>query len=160
MSREAYGYIYKIIFTDGRYYIGQSRGSSVRKHYYGSGIYMKKYLSTHGPDGLNRVILCWVYGDQNDLNNSEANLLGDKYKTDPMCVNLQPGGNQAGASDEFREKMRAINTGKKLSHETRAKLSVLRTGAGNSFYGRKHSEETKAKMRKPHKTYIRRLAVQ
>lgn len=160
MSREPYGYIYKTIFPDGRYYIGQSKGATVRKHYYGSGIYINKYLSTYSSSLLQREILCWVFGSQEELNDAEFLLVGDKYETDNLCVNLQPGGNQAGASDEFREKMRIINTGKKLSCETRAKLSRLRTGSGNSFYGKKHSEETKAKMRKPHKTYNRRLVVQ
>lgn len=161
MSREPYGYIYKTIFPDGKYYIGQSKGTTIRKYYYGSGIYINKYLSTHGSELLQREVLRWVSGSQKELNDAEAFFVGDKYKTDVSCVNFQPGGNQSGASDEFREKMRIINTGKKLSADTRAKLSaklsIIQTGSGNSFYGKKHSEETKAKMRKQHKTYIRKL---
>lgn len=160
MSSELYGYIYKTIFPDGRYYIGQSKGSEVREYYFGSGIYINKYLSTHTTKSLRRVILCWVSGRQKDLNDAEALFIGDKYRDDALCVNFQPGGNQAGASDEFREKMRAINTGRKLSYDTRKKLSKLRSGSGNSFYGKKHSLETLIKMRKPHKTYNRKLQLQ
>lgn len=149
MSKEIYGYIYKTILPDGRYYIGQSRGSKIRPNYFGSGTYMLKYLSSHSAEDLELIVVEWVYGSQEDLNTVEARILGDKYKKDPLCVNLQPGGNQAGASDDFREKMRIINTGRKASEETRKKLSMMRTGEGNSFYGKKHTEETKAKMRKP-----------
>lgn len=92
MSEEPYGYIYKTIFPDGKYYIGQSKGRVVRKYYYGSGIYINKYLSTHTSSLLRRNILCWVSGSQKDLNNAEAFFLGDKYKTDSLCVNFQPGG--------------------------------------------------------------------
>ena len=158
MSEKPYGYIYKTKFPDGRYYIGQSKGSIVRKNYFGSGIYIRKYLSSHSSDTLQIEILTWVFGEQPELNSAEAEYVKERYREDPLCVNLRPGGNQAGASDAFREKMRKINTGRKLSSDTRLKLSILRSGSGNSFYGRKHSEETREKMRKPHKTYTRKLS--
>lgn len=44
MSDKLYGYIYKTILPDGRYYIGQSNGNVIRKYYYGSGIYINKYM--------------------------------------------------------------------------------------------------------------------
>lgn len=153
MSITTYGYIYKTTFPDDRYYIGQSKGNRVRPLYYGSGLFVLSFIKQYGKYGLKREVLSWVDGDQKALNSEEVLFLGDKYKTDHMCVNRGPGGNRGGATDEFREKMRLINTGKKLSHETRRKLSTLISGAGNSFYGRKHTEETKSKMRKPHRTY-------
>lgn len=39
-------------------------------------------------------------------------------------------------------KIAASNTGKKASEETKAKLSVLRMGENNPFYGKKHSQLT------------------
>lgn len=153
MSDNIYGYIYKTTFPDGRYYIGQSKGNVERPFYFGSGLFVLNFIKQYGSSALKREILSWVHGNQKNLNAEEVKFLADRYKTDPMCVNRRPGGNRGGATDEFREKMRLINTGKKLSTETRARLSVLRTGAGNSFYGKKHTEQTKNKMRKPHKTY-------
>jgi hypothetical protein len=44
-------------------------------------------------------------------------------------------------SEEYREKLRKVNTGKKMSKESIEKLK-------DSLKGRKHSEETKAKMSK------------
>ena len=43
----------------------------------------------------------------------------------------------------FKEKLRNANLGKKASPETRAKMSKMRTGTNNSFYGKSHTEKTK-----------------
>jgi plasmid stability protein len=49
---------------------------------------------------------------------------------------------------ETRAKIRAANSGRKLSMEHRAKLRAAKLGKKRG----PHSEETKAKMRKPHKS--------
>lgn len=49
------------------------------------------------------------------------------------------------ASEEFREKMRQINIGKKYSDETNAKKG--KKGVEHPWYGRRHTEESKEKMR-------------
>lgn len=153
MSTQPYGYIYKTTFPDGKYYIGQSSGGKEKKNYFGSGRYILNFVKHNGTSQLKRDILVWVFGGQKELNEEECRILGDKYKTDYLCVNLRPGGNRGGASEAFRERMRAINTGRRATVQTRRKLSEMRVGAGNNFYGRKHTEETKNKMRKPHRTY-------
>ena len=51
-------------------------------------------------------------------------------------------------SAEQKERLRIINTGKHHSAETKKKLSDMFTGVNNPFYGRKHSDETMANMRK------------
>jgi hypothetical protein len=49
-------------------------------------------------------------------------------------------------SPEHKAKLSIDNKGKKLSQETINKMKN-RTGEKNVFYGKKHSEETKAKIR-------------
>nr|QJS52042.1 putative GIY-YIG homing endonuclease [Bulbochaete rectangularis var. hiloensis] len=44
------------------------------------------------------------------------------------------------------EKIRQKRLGKKLSKETRAKLSKIFAGENNPFFGKKHSEELKLKL--------------
>ncbi len=52
-------------------------------------------------------------------------------------------------SEETKKKITKARTGRKHSKETRQKMSKSQTGKNNHFYGRKHSEETKIKMRGP-----------
>lgn len=54
-------------------------------------------------------------------------------------------------SEETRRKISIGNTGKKATSAQRAKMSIYRKGAGNSFYGRKHTAKTKLKQSQSHK---------
>lgn len=49
-------------------------------------------------------------------------------------------------SDTTKEKIRKTLTGYKQSQETKNLLSVIRLGVGNSFFGKKHTEESRKKM--------------
>lgn len=124
-----YGYVYRTdIPTVGAYYIGQHRGK-FSTSYYGSGIHMLNYLKKYGSKGLTVTLLAWA-DSQEELNALELELLGDKYKTDPNCWNLRAGGMQPGCS-----------------YETRKKLHLAGLGKVNPMLGRKHTEESKLKMR-------------
>ena len=54
-------------------------------------------------------------------------------------------------SDEYKEKIRKITTGKYPSKETREKLSALKMGEKNHFFGKHHTEESKQKISKNRK---------
>ena len=71
--------------------------------------------------------------------------------TDETRARIAAGNRGKVFSEETRARMRAAQLGKTLSPETRAKLSAARRGnknaVGNKIWvGRKHSEESKAKM--------------
>lgn len=91
-----YGFIYKTVLPDGRYYIGQHKiisYNTLDPYYVGSGRIMKDYINSKGRQGLTRTILEFA----NDA--VELNLLESKYVTsvelsDPMCLNLDHGGAQ------------------------------------------------------------------
>lgn len=51
--------------------------------------------------------------------------------------------------EETKEKISKIKTGKKASDETKEKMSDSHSGEKNHFYGKKHSDETLSKTRKP-----------
>jgi len=51
-------------------------------------------------------------------------------------------------SEETKKKMSEAKKGKKLSEEHKKKLSEIRQGENNSFYGKKHTPETIAKIKK------------
>lgn len=62
-------------------------------------------------------------------------------------------GNTSGRifSDETKEKMRQKSLGRKVSEESRKKMSISRTGSNNGMYGKKHTEESKQKISKNRK---------
>ena len=87
-------YIYKITLTEGslkdHYYIGQHKSKSLKDNYKGSGRFVRDYYKKY-PDSYIKEILC-LCNDKDELNAAEAFYVGDKYETDPMCLNLCAGG--------------------------------------------------------------------
>lgn len=131
-----YYYIYKITCTAGsfkdHYYIGQRKCYCLPEEdpYKGSGRQIKDYYKKY-PHDYKKEIIC-LCKDEDDLNQKEAFYIGDKYETDPKCLNLRAGGNQAGMSEETRKKM----------SDNHADI----IGEKNPFYGKHHSEESRRKM--------------
>lgn len=124
-----YYYIYKITCTQGSfkdmYYIGQHRTNNLDDGYKGSGSLLKKYYKKF-PDGYIKEILCFCK-DEIDLNQSEKQYIGDKYDTDPKCLNLCPGGG----------------------------VPPILYGDKNGFYGKHHSSDTKQKQSACIKNYYK-----
>lgn len=134
-----YRYTYKIVCLlgksfKGHYYLGQHTTNNLNDGYCGSGKklqrYFKKYGAVEGETYIKEIIqFC---NSQEDLNKAEYELIGDKYDTDPMCMNLRAGGMQCGASEESRKQMRISSIGK---------------GNANWVEGYSHTEEECQKMR-------------
>ena len=89
-----YGFIYKTILPDGRYYIGQHKiinHITLDPAYFGSGVIIRDYIKAKGTAGLLREILAF------ECNNIELNLLESRIITkemlnDPLNINLDLGG--------------------------------------------------------------------
>lgn len=60
---------------------------------------------------------------------------------------IRAGKNPHKWTDESRKKLSNSKKGVKASQETKEKLSIVRRGKNNSFYGKHHSEETKELLR-------------
>lgn len=61
--------------------------------------------------------------------------------------NLREGGVHGKFSLQSRQKLAAVKTGKPLKPEHRNNIARAMSGSGNGFYGKKHTEEFKTKMR-------------
>lgn len=90
-------YIYKIHFLcgypTGRYYLGKHTGY-ISDSYTGSGqfcfAYFKKYGKIEGETYIKEII---EINPSKDVNRDrEIIVIGDKWKTDPLCMNQAPGG--------------------------------------------------------------------
>lgn len=160
--------IYKLTCNNnGKIYIGKSINISDRIKVYrrgknAIGNYLKNAIIKHGWDSFAVEVLEVVESfdkvrDNDKLLKREAYYIElfdatdkdngyniCKYSTDKTGMKM---------SDEFKEKCRKANLGKKLSDETRAKMSQKKLSSKhkeilrNVHVGRKCSEETKEKMR-------------
>jgi len=148
-------YTYKITLLKGslagHYYYGQHRTNNLNDGYCGSGRIIKDYFKCYDKiEGITYVkSIIQFYNTPEELNIAENELIGDKYITDNLCINLIPGGNGKGRnkgykhSDETKQKMSISKKGKKITEEHKNKISESRKG--KTF--KPHSEETKQKMR-------------
>jgi hypothetical protein len=161
-----YYYTYTIYFTDGYYYHGR-RTSDVPPEedmYFGTPkVHKDKWLDT-----MYWKVIENTYSTPEELTEAEYDLIGDKFKTDSMCLNehngkkfLYRGGKKLSEetkqkiseakkgkklSEETRQKMSEAQKGKKLSEETRQKMSEAKKGDNNPNYGKKLPEEHRQKI--------------
>ena len=93
-QNKPYGFIYKTILPDGRYYIGQHKiisWNTLDPTYFGSGIIIKDYIKSRGTGELVREIL--EFGNSHDeLNLLEVKYITDDVINDPLNLNLDKGG--------------------------------------------------------------------
>jgi group I intron endonuclease len=54
-------------------------------------------------------------------------------------------------TEQTKELLKQLHIGKKLSSETKQKLSIIRSGIGNSMFGKTHTKEAREKISKAHK---------
>ena len=121
--------------TNGKYYIGKHRCKSLNDRYLGSGVVIKEAIKKYGRENFVRETLA-VFDTEQEAYDYESNVVD---VSDPMSYNVSTGG-------------KGGHTGAKHSKESvdrmKAKLSAVMTGEGNPFHGKKHSDETRALMRK------------
>ena len=158
-----YYYTYKITCLKGslkgHYYLGQHKTKDIpsisKDYYYGGGKiirdYYKKYGKVEGETYIKEIIQ--FYNNKEELNNAEQELIGDKFKNDPLCLNLKSGGNQnIRYSDETLEKMSSWERTEEMKTkigETQKGRKAWNKGLKGYRLGIKKTEETKQKMRKP-----------
>jgi hypothetical protein len=140
--------------------------SNLDDGYIGSGKRLWLSINKHGRDTHSREILEFLE-DRNSLKNREKYLVNELTLADPMCMNLQIGGeggfsgkdhqlkcSLAGAKTPGRIEKSIIALRKCLENpeyfkKVSDKIKASRhTNSDNSFSGKMHNEETKQKMSK------------
>lgn len=160
--------IYKITNQlTNRFYIGMHTGYP-EDGYFGSGKRLKAEIKKYGKENFKKEIL-EIVPTRKDLELREAQIVDDALLANPLCLNLKNGGEGGGKlwNEEHRrkwidagrstpERMRKINATiaerKRLVPgyaEAIAKKQSSSMLGKQTFLGKKHSEETKQKMRKP-----------
>jgi len=140
---------------NGRFYVGMHATTNIDDGYLGSGKRIKAEIKKYGRENFERKVL-------ERLSSKEALVLREKeivtehLRADPLCLNLKNGGEGGGTfTDEARRKGICLSN-QSLSKRAAVSKAVTesnkrRHAAGEitppTFAGRKHSEETKQKMR-------------
>lgn len=171
-SRRKYHFIYKTtcIITN-KFYCGMHSTDNLDDGYLGSGRKLWYSINKHGKENHKIEILEFLE-TREELKNKEAEIVNENLLNDPLCMNLKLGGEGGGKfwSDEHRQKCCHAGALKSLEirrnrHIDKLKndplykekwISSLLNSNNRGFSGKTHSEETKQKMRKPHKTYKKR----
>lgn len=94
LSNKPYGFIYKTVLPDGRYYLGQHKiisHSTMDLTYFGSGVIIKDYIKKYGKTCLTREILKFGYSFE-EMNLLEKEYITETILNDPLNINLDLGG--------------------------------------------------------------------
>lgn len=92
-------YVYKIEFSSGHYYIGRRKmpkeyNDPMDDPYMGSPVTNAHYWEKYE----HKKIILDTYSSSDDYTNGEHMHLGDKWKTDKMCLNASPANNKSNAN--------------------------------------------------------------
>ena len=123
-------YIYKLVHTNGRYYIGRHSTENINDGYMGSG---KWPCSIKNKQELTKEILAY-YTNVKDLQEAEKHMLSENIGK-PMCMNFNnyPIGFASGD----------LNPAKTEKEKIR---KSMQTKENNSMFGKSHSADAKLKM--------------
>lgn len=174
-QRRKYHYIYKTTCTiSNKFYYGMHSTDDLNDGYLGSGKKLWNSINKHGKEN-HKIEILQFFDTREDLKNKEVEIVNENLLRDPLCMNLKLGGDGGGKfwNEEHRQKcchagalkvleIRRQRHSEKLKNDPEyrkkycKKLSESLSGEKAGFYGKHHTEETKQKMRKPHKTYKKR----
>lgn len=154
------GFIYRITSPSGKSYIGQtSRDISKRFKEHikcpGSCILLENAIKKYG-NNLNYEVLLEVNNEMLDY--YETRFIDSYGTVEPYGYNIRTGGETSKHSELSCERMRKSklgeknhNFGKPRTNETKAAISLAKSGINHHFYGKPLSEDHKLKLSQSHK---------
>jgi len=141
-----------ICLVNGKCYVGSHSTNDINckrsKHYMGSGLLIKKAMAKYSKKMFKRIILK-NYSIVSDARQAEAYYIKLFDSLNPVGYNISPTGGHnmlCCISEETKEKIRIGNLGKKMSLESRQKISKASSGKNNGMYNHKYTTETLLKM--------------
>jgi group I intron endonuclease len=123
--------------VNGKVYVGAHKTKDLDDDYIGSGKMLMKAIKKYGLENFEKTIL-YVFNDQNSMYEMEKNIVNEKFVRREDTYNIKIGG--FGGWDHVD------NSGRIVTDETKRKMSrsakIRQTGDTNSFYGKKHKEDS------------------
>ena len=139
---------------NGKKYVGQTCNSTTNRWHRGKGYkkctYFWNAIQKYGWDNFEHEIIASNLTKE-EADNFEKLLIRKLDLTNKeKGYNLRSGGSHGEHSEETKQKLREASLSKTVSKETREKISKATKGENNPFYGKKHTEDTKEKIRLSH----------
>jgi hypothetical protein len=163
MSRKEreFNYIYKITCNvTNKYYIGMHATSNLEDGYFGSGKRIRYSVAKHGKNQHTKEILEFLDNRQ-QLRDRERELVNEASLLDPLCMNLQIGGE--GGFCSTAHQLKCASAGGRTNTPIKREKAIARMKESNhkmqeigkfksiqencNWNGRHHSVETKDKIR-------------
>lgn len=136
-----YGYIYITEnLVNGKKYIGQKKSTKfLNERYLGSGAILHKAIQKYGKENFKVTMICEC-NSKEELDDKEVYYIKlYDAQNNPNFYNLTRGGESGLGGPKFK--------GHKHTEESRRLISESIKGEKNPFYGKHHTEETKAHMK-------------
>jgi len=164
-KEKKYNYIYKTTCSvTNRYYIGMHSTDKLDDGYMGSGKRLWFSINYHGKENHTKEILEFCE-NRAELKKREVEIVNEVLITEDLCMNLMTGGQGGFSSEEHRLKAQIAGAKafhiklesdldfkesfcNKVSNGLKKAYKNGNRKPSKSFEGKKHSEETKDKMRK------------
>ena len=176
-QRRKFHYIYKITNTlNGKFYIGMHSTDNLEDGYFGSGKLLWRSINKHGKENHEMEIL-EHYFSREDLAAREKELVNKELLSNFKCLNIRLGGDAGGGWDtsniDLTARAKTLNKirSEKIKNDPNfaevvsqsaknaynsalcnvdqmLKLKEEKYGSSNCWLGKKHSEDSKLKMRK------------
>ncbi|QIG65987.1 putative endonuclease [Ochrobactrum phage vB_OspM_OC] len=134
--------IYKTTcLINSKIYIGAHKTNDLEDGYLGSGKWLKRAILKYGLENFTKEIL-FIFDNEQEMYAKEAELVNEYFVKETTNYNIRIGG--FGGWDHVDWKGFKWDDERRKSH---SKIkSIHQIGNGNSFYGKTHTDEAKAKI--------------
>jgi len=147
-------YIYKITnINNGKFYVGSHKTENLNDEYFGSGIYLKRFIQQHGKENFKKEILSY-HNSLEEMLAAENALLNDIKNTDTYNLKYCAMGGNTKVKYNIDEKKKYID---KLVANPASPIG--KKGNKNFMFGKKHSNEYKEFRRHQQAQYYKDLKI-
>ena len=151
-----YGYVYKTTnLVNGKIYVGQKKSDKFIPTYFGSGTLIRRALKKYGESNFDVCIIEKCYS-RDELNKKEIYWIKELKSQYGFGIgyNITPGGEFGDTfthlPEEEKEKKRELHRKNNIlpewTEERKKRHRERYSGKNNSFYGKKHNEETRRRL--------------
>lgn len=150
-TNKKYNIVYLIVNkVNNKIYIGKHTTDNPYDDYMGSGKYIKRAIKKYGIENFKKIIIDCLATEELALKREEE-LVTEEFVNRTDTYNIKCGGSGWKSSDISGDKNPRGMLGKRMSDETKLRMSLAHKGEKSYMYGVPKSAESRRKMSESHK---------